>query len=547
MKMNKYNLFLLPATALLLLLLSTSISGYEVYECQCHDTLLTVTGSNEALGEENCGRACGGLTDCPRKEDRECESCCDAYCGEANFGSEKALYGCMESCVKTCSSKSMLVEIYEAIKLVVVIAAALMFALCGIFYLLSDKPESRDKAKGCIVYSIIGLVVVGLGPELVKLIYELVLPGQGSLAVIVINAVAGSGGLGTDLYFDVGNVGSETIHNVNVLVTVRELYEGGICLDFHDETNSQNLGDIDSGETAGYSHDNFCDNALKFQIFIHADEGFKTFCVVCPSDITVGVESCTVTDGPCSSTPVECTPENEGEKCPAVDSDVGAANPLEVSGICTPKKCTLGLCKDQSPVRDYCSYLDNEVLNEYIQNPDVPNNCVYESHNCRDYCTAKGDSGGRCSLGACVCLGDCAAIGDEVACNANSDCFWNGGVCDLADECSDLDVTSRVVCETRSIRCFWDDDDNDCNPCDGIDDCYDYPDVLGTCERDACGIGLISDKCYLGYWIGKWNDDCRSCGDLDECEDYGRNQAACEEPDRCGWIADCVWDGSECS
>ena len=193
MKVDKRVIFLV-----FLLLLPFSVAYYNSYECECHNhPTLSVTGSNEALGEENCGRACGGLTACPLEDYEDCTKCCEEYwCDKEESGltSDDEVRGCMESCVKTCSSKSMLVEIYEAIKLVVVIAAALMFALCGIFYLLSDKPESRDKAKGCMVYSIIGLVVVGLAIPLVELIYELTLPagiGPGISCISVIgDAVA---------------------------------------------------------------------------------------------------------------------------------------------------------------------------------------------------------------------------------------------------------------------------------------------------------------------------------------------------------------------
>ncbi|OYT27306.1 MAG: hypothetical protein B6U97_02000 [Candidatus Altiarchaeales archaeon ex4484_96] len=204
------------------------IAPYDTYECWCYDNGLSGIGSTLEIRMENCGRACGGLTYCPTLEYMDCVTCCDVYCSFSGLEEGIPLDSCIDSCHKTCYSKNMLVEIYEAIKYIIIFIAAMMFAVCAIWFILSDKPESRDKAKGCMIYAIIGLIVVGLAIPLVQLIYEITLPtdvGPGySCASLIGDAIiscydAGMNGVSVFIYpcrnVDVSNcVGSATRDDV---------------------------------------------------------------------------------------------------------------------------------------------------------------------------------------------------------------------------------------------------------------------------------------------------------------------------------------------
>ena len=176
MNQNKSKL-IISISLSLLLLFSIYVNGYDTYNCKCYDNELSGTGSTQEIREENCGRACGVLTHCPTEGNMDCNSCCEGYCNFAGLESNNAIKGCGDSCVKTCKSKKTGIELYETIKLIAIIFASVIFAVCGILFLISDNPESRNKSKGCIFYVIIGLIVVGLSTPLIDLIYKLTLPG----------------------------------------------------------------------------------------------------------------------------------------------------------------------------------------------------------------------------------------------------------------------------------------------------------------------------------------------------------------------------------
>ncbi len=138
-------------------------------ECECNGMILHVA-AQEGNCKRVCERACGANTNCPTKENPECEDCCNNWC--SGFGLD-----CIDACTERCNAVSSIKEVIDSIKLIVIIVAAIIFAICGIEYLVGD-PALRNKSKRCIIYVVIGLIIVGIALELVNLIYKPITPKQ---------------------------------------------------------------------------------------------------------------------------------------------------------------------------------------------------------------------------------------------------------------------------------------------------------------------------------------------------------------------------------
>lgn len=132
--------------------------------CDCNGLVLNLI-SQEGFCELTCARACGAHTNCRS----DCENCCEIWC--SGKGNE-----CVEACMERCQMTSGIDDLVEAIKSAVIIIAAIIFALCSIQYLIAGNPESRNWAKKCITYVIIGLIIIGLALLIVELFGGMVEP-----------------------------------------------------------------------------------------------------------------------------------------------------------------------------------------------------------------------------------------------------------------------------------------------------------------------------------------------------------------------------------
>ncbi|MEA1924435.1 MAG: hypothetical protein U9M95_01045, partial [Candidatus Altiarchaeota archaeon] len=147
--------------------ISTAPTGVYPEECVCDcNGLVLNLISQEGFCELTCARACGTHTNCRS----DCENCCNDWC--SGKGDE-----CVKACLERCQMTSGVDELVEAIKSAVIIIAAIIFALCSIQYLIAGNPESRDWAKKCITYVIIGLIILGLALLIVELFGGMVEPG----------------------------------------------------------------------------------------------------------------------------------------------------------------------------------------------------------------------------------------------------------------------------------------------------------------------------------------------------------------------------------
>ncbi len=150
--------------------LSTVPIGVYPEECVCDcNGLILHLVSQEGFCELTCARACGAHTNCPTEEQPDCDKCCGDWC--SGKGNE-----CVEACMERCQMTSGIDDLIKAIKSAVIIIAAIIFALCSIQYMIAGNPESRNWAKKCITYVIIGLIIIGLALLIVELFGGMVEP-----------------------------------------------------------------------------------------------------------------------------------------------------------------------------------------------------------------------------------------------------------------------------------------------------------------------------------------------------------------------------------
>ena len=154
--------------------------GDKVVHCTC--TCKTKEGSVEieevSLGEENClakcGGVCGGLASCGLA-DEDCDECCNTFCESTDnsfSGNNDAVARCKQVCKGKCRFNISITDIYKAIMLASIILGALIFAVCGIRFILADDVETKEKSKRCLIYVIAGLIIIGAAVMLVDLIWE---------------------------------------------------------------------------------------------------------------------------------------------------------------------------------------------------------------------------------------------------------------------------------------------------------------------------------------------------------------------------------------
>ncbi len=130
-------------------------------------------GFDDCMGV--CGGICGSYSVCGNNLKDYCIECCENYCKseEHDFkNSGAALENCKKACEGKCEYTKGITNIYNGIKIITIIIAALIFAICGIKFITAETTESKARAKRCLVYVVMGLIIVGIALELVNLLYK---------------------------------------------------------------------------------------------------------------------------------------------------------------------------------------------------------------------------------------------------------------------------------------------------------------------------------------------------------------------------------------
>lgn len=140
--------------------------------CSCEGVLIEspVHEDDYEKCPELCSKQCAGLTDCGRA-DENCGSCCSSYCQNAGLPLE-GVAACEASCEDACDFNRAIYGLINVIRYIALAIAAVVFAVCGLRFIISEDPESRRQAKRCFLYIIFALTLIGIAQALVSLFYE---------------------------------------------------------------------------------------------------------------------------------------------------------------------------------------------------------------------------------------------------------------------------------------------------------------------------------------------------------------------------------------
>ncbi|OYT27308.1 MAG: hypothetical protein B6U97_02010 [Candidatus Altiarchaeales archaeon ex4484_96] len=121
-----------------------------------------------------CGGVCGGYANCGMLFE-DCPACCADYCengGHDFHGSELAPKRCKQVCEGKCGFNLGIMGLYEALLYASITFAALIFTVCAIRFITAEYVDSKEKSKRCMIYVIMGLIIIGAASELVKIIWN---------------------------------------------------------------------------------------------------------------------------------------------------------------------------------------------------------------------------------------------------------------------------------------------------------------------------------------------------------------------------------------
>jgi len=138
--------------------------------CSCYGQTSEASGSSLSTAEYQCGSVCGGLTYCG-KGGQDCDSCCSYYCSGAGLDSQSGVMGCLNSCERSCGSNGFFYDLTELFIAITLVIAAVIFAACGLKFIISDEPDSRKQAKRCLIYVVAALILLGIAGAIVGMFY----------------------------------------------------------------------------------------------------------------------------------------------------------------------------------------------------------------------------------------------------------------------------------------------------------------------------------------------------------------------------------------
>jgi len=192
---------------LLVLYLSVAVSAVDIEPvkcvCECDGVSIQAAGSTLRGGllgipdEErmaslsqcsySCGAVCGGSTRVASGSD--CfGDCRDHYCRDSDVMDcsstpveSSCISGCEVACNKACRTNTSTYSIISTLQYLLFAIAAIIFAICGLRFITSDNPESRDETKKCILAIIMIFVLIGVAKPLVYAFYAI--GGIGSITI----------------------------------------------------------------------------------------------------------------------------------------------------------------------------------------------------------------------------------------------------------------------------------------------------------------------------------------------------------------------------
>lgn len=163
------------------------------------------SASLPAKCQQQCAKTCGGFSDCPTNDKKECEECCTDYCsGYGGDGGASYTNECETACKSSCGFKKIVKDITDIIFMVAGIVGALMLIIHGIRLAVSKDAGSRDDAKSSMWHVIIALIIIALAGSMVDLFINIGLkPAPAAAGTSGGGEASGEGG---ELRTDIGDI-----------------------------------------------------------------------------------------------------------------------------------------------------------------------------------------------------------------------------------------------------------------------------------------------------------------------------------------------------
>jgi hypothetical protein len=136
------------------------------YNCAVNGVRPYVRCDNTKTCKAACAQGCGRETVFGTK----CEENCNLVtCNKASYTKDEK-DNCMGACVSMCKINEEMCSLMLILELAAALIAAIMLAINGLKWIMSEDPGARNAARGGISYVIVGIIVVLMALVLVSLI-----------------------------------------------------------------------------------------------------------------------------------------------------------------------------------------------------------------------------------------------------------------------------------------------------------------------------------------------------------------------------------------
>lgn len=136
------------------------------YDCATASTKPFVRCDNTKTCKAACAQGCGRETTFGTRCDENCNT---ITCNKATY-TKNEKDNCMSACVSMCKANQEMCNLMMILDILAALIAAIMLAINGLNWIMSEDPESRAAARGGVNYVIVGVIVVLVGLALVSAI-----------------------------------------------------------------------------------------------------------------------------------------------------------------------------------------------------------------------------------------------------------------------------------------------------------------------------------------------------------------------------------------
>jgi hypothetical protein len=139
----------------------TEVSNFDCstspeYNCAIASTKPTAYCDNTNTCKVACAQGCGRETVFGTKCDENCNT---VTCNKAKYLQDEK-DNCKGACVSMCKVNEEMCNLLFIMEIAAALIAAIMLAINGLKWVMSESPEARDSARGGVYYVIVGIIVI---------------------------------------------------------------------------------------------------------------------------------------------------------------------------------------------------------------------------------------------------------------------------------------------------------------------------------------------------------------------------------------------------